>query len=449
MRLSLKPAVLVASCMMGTSAHATNGYFLPGFGIKATGMGGVGIAAPNDSLSAAANPANLAKLGMRGDIGMAVFNPVRSARVGDASSSGDHSFFGFNTGDDSDQEWFLIPEMGFSMPLTDRWHVGIAVVGNGGMNTTYETNFFDATPDDSVLGKLGVDMMQLLVPISVAYKVNDDHTLGVSLVGAETRFRAYGLENFKAISSDPDNLTNNGFDYSYGGGVRLGWLGDFFDDRLNVGLTWSSKMYMTKLDKYSGLFAEQGDFDIPENYGIGLAFKPTKAVTVAADVSRILYSEVKSVGNRGPATDTDPGFMGISSGFPCGVLGSTAYCLGEDEGLGFGWKDMTVYKVGVDWVLNERWSVRAGYNYAKTPIREDQLTFNTLAPATVEHHYTVGFSWQPKDSPLQLSATYMYVANNEQNARDQNIVGGVDIEMHQHVLGVVVGWILDEGPGLH
>ncbi|MHB8759168.1 MAG: outer membrane protein transport protein, partial [Thiobacillus sp.] len=109
MRFLFKPAALVVTCMTATSAHATNGYFLPGFGIKGTGMGGVGIAAPNDSLSAAANPANLAKLGMRGDIGMAVFNPVRSARVGDASSSGDTSFFGFNTGDDSDQEWFLIP----------------------------------------------------------------------------------------------------------------------------------------------------------------------------------------------------------------------------------------------------------------------------------------------------------------------------------------------------
>jgi len=48
------------------------------------------------------------------------------------------------------------------------------------------------------------------------------------------------------------------------------------DDKLTVGLTYASKTYMTKFDKYKGLFAEQGDFSIPENYGIGLAFKPAK-----------------------------------------------------------------------------------------------------------------------------------------------------------------------------
>lgn len=442
MRYVLKHAALIAACMAATSAHATNGYFLPGFGIKATGMGGVGIAAPQDSLSAAANPANLTKVGMRGDVGMSIFNPVRSAKVGSASSSGDTSPFGFNGASESDLEWHLIPEMGFSMPLNDRLYAGIAFVGNGGMNTTYENNFYDG------LGKLGVDMMQLLVPVSVAYKVNEDHSLGVALTGAVTRFRAYGLHAFQSISSDPDYLTNNGFDYSFGGGVKVGWLGDFMDDRVNIGLSWTSKMYMSKFDKYKGLFAEQGDFDIPENFGIGLAIKPTKSLTVAMDVSKILYSDVASVGNRGPGLDTSGGFLGVPSGFPCGILGDSALCLGEDKGMGFGWRDMTIYKVGVDWALNERWTVRAGYNYGKSPIPNDQLSFNTLVPATVEKHYTIGFTWKSKESPVEISGAYMYVANNKQSGMNQSIVQGVDIEMNQHVLGVALGWVLDEGKGL-
>lgn len=448
MKRVLKHAALVTALTMITSAHATNGYFLPGFGMKSMGMGGVGIAAPQDSISGASNPANLTQVGMRGDIGMSVFDPVRSARIGNASKSGDSTFFGFDGASESDQEWFLIPEMGYSMSLSENLFAGIAFVGNGGMNTTYEDNFFDSN-DMQNLGKLGVDMMQLLMPVSVAYKPNANHAVGLSLVGAVTRFRAYGLENFKAISSDPAHVTNNGFDYSYGGGLRLGWLGNFMDDKLGIGLTWSSKMYMTKLDKYRGLFAEQGDFDIPENYGIGLSLKPYEFLTVAADVLRIRYSDVASVGNRGPGAVTGPGFQGVQSGFPCGVLGNAALCLGEDQGLGFGWKDMTIYKVGADMVLNDSWTVRAGFNYGKTPIPNDQLTFNTLAPAVVERHYSVGFTWKSKTSPIEVTGAYMYVANNEQNASAQNIVGGVDIEMNQHVLGVSFGWVLDPGPGLH
>ena len=50
---------------------------------------------------------------------------------------------------------------------------------------------------------------------------------------------------------------------------------------------------------------------------------------------------------------------------------------------------------------------------------------------------------------MEITGAYMYVANNRQSAADQNIVGGVDIEMHQHVLGVSLGWVLDPGPGIH
>ena len=81
MRFALKHATLVAACMAAFPAQATNGYFLPGSGFRSQGMGGVGIAYGRDSLSAA-NPANVVKTGMRGDLGFGVFNPERSAAVG-------------------------------------------------------------------------------------------------------------------------------------------------------------------------------------------------------------------------------------------------------------------------------------------------------------------------------------------------------------------------------
>lgn len=444
MNKTFKMATLASAMCVASSAYATNGYFLPGFGMKATGMGGVGIAAPQDSISAASNPANLSKVGMRGDIGASLFNPVRSARVGAASELGGASPFGFNTGDKSDKELFVIPEMGMSMPLTDRLHAGIAFVGNGGMNTTYRRNFFDPTPNDTDLGTLGIDLNQLLIPISVAFKVNEDHAVGASLVGAVQRFEALGLRSFSAVSSDPNSLTDKGFDWSFGAGVRLGWLGDFMDDRLMIGATWASRTYMTKFDKYKGLFAEQGDFDIPSNYGLGISIKATKNLTFAADVTRILYEDIASVANRGPNGTLN--IPGVPSGFPCL---SSPLCLGEDLGMGFGWKNMTIYKFGVDWAASENWTWRAGYNYGKSPIPDDQVTFNTLAPAVVEKHYSVGFTWKQPDSPLEITGAYMYVDHNKQSARGQNIVGGVDIQMHQHVLGVSLGWVLDPGPGIH
>lgn len=437
----LTVAILLAtSGTVSFSALATNGYFLPGNGFRSQGMGGVGIAYGRDSLSVATNPANIVNTGMRGDLGFGVFNPERHSAVG--SDAGQPAVFGgaFHGSVESDSKYFIIPEMGMTMPLTENLHVGFAVVGNGGMNTNFPDNFFsffDLVPSRDE--KLGVDMMQLIVPITIGYKVNEHHAIGVSLNLAETRFRAYGLDAFKefAISSDPEHLTNQGFDYSYGAGVRLGWQGDFFDEKLTLGVVYTSRTFMTKLDKYRGLFAEHGDFDIPENYGVGIAYKPMKNLVLAADIVRINYNDVASVGNRGP------GAPYTSLGIP--AIQDHTKDLGLDNGMGFGWNNQTVYKFGVQYGVNKKLQVRAGYNYGKSPIPDDQLTFNTLAPATVEKHYSVGFTYKPTDE-LEVTGTYMYVAANGQQApRNQNILGGVEIDMHQNVFGISLGWVLDPG----
>lgn len=448
----MKLKVLVGAVALATagSTWATNGYFLTGSGFRSQGMGGVGIAYGRDSLSTAANPANAVNTGMRGDLGFGVFNPERHASVGGGtglpggdSTAGGGSAFGFTGNTESNAKYFIVPEMGFSMGLTEDVHVAMAVVGNGGMNTTYPQNFFSFAGNPPADEKIGVDLMQLLVPISVAYKVNDDHALGVSLVLAETRFRAYGLQafqNFPGVPSNPDFVTNNGFDYSYGAGVKVGWLGEFMDDRLSVGLTYASRTWMTPFDKYKSLFAEGGDFDIPENYGIGIAFKPVKNLVIAADVTRIIYSDVKSVGNLGPGVN--PGGLG-TDGVPS-LLDSSKE-LGNDAGMGFGWQDMTVYKLGIQYGVNKRLQVRAGYNYGETPILDNQVTFNLLAPGTVEHHYSAGFTYRANDI-LEVTGTYLYAASNSQTACNQNIVDCASFNMHQNLFALSLGWVLDPGP---
>lgn len=458
-----KLAMAVAVAVAGLSqapAYATNGMVLTGSGFRSQAMGGVGIAYGRDAISVAANPANATKTGMRGDMGVGIFNAERSAAIDKSAGTGTFQFAPFGTVE-SDNKYFVMPEMGFTMPLTEKVHVGLAFVPNGGGNTTYRENFMaywpgypnlPANPGGSgsqypAMDKtLGVDLMQLIAPLTVAYKVNDDHAVGASLQLGVQRFRSYGLDAFIRVGtvaplpgqllSDPAHLTNLGFDYSYGAGVRLGWLGEFLDDKLTVGLTYASKTYMTKFDKYRGLFPGQGDLDMPENYGIGIAIKPAKNLTVAADIVRINYADIPGIGNLGPGTGA--GTAGIPSTSDPDVL------LGLDEGMGFGWENQTVYKLGVNYGLNERWQVRAGFNYGKSPIPDDQLTFASLAPATTEKHYSLGFTYKPNEM-LEVTGTYVYAAPNSQKNINQNVMGGVDIGMHQNVFALSFGWVLDPG----
>lgn len=458
-------ALAAALVLAQTPALATNGYFLPGAGFRSQGMGGVGIAYGRDSLSIAANPANITQTGMRGDLGFGVFNPERHAATGSASGvlnpNGTPAVgaYGFDASTESDMKYFIMPEMGMTMPLTENLHAGIAFVGNGGMNTSYPLNFFSFTtvnpnvpPKDS---KIGVDMMQLLVPITIGYKVNEHHSVGVALQLAETRFRAYGLEAFKlfdqtfgyTITSDPNHLTGQGYDYSYGAGVKLGWLGNFLDDRLTLGLAYTSRTYMTKFDKYRGLFAEQGGFDIPENYGVGITIKPKKNLVISADVTRIMYADIASIGNRGPGTSKTP-YNNNQTNQLNGIISipNAIYELGNDQGMGFGWNNQTVYKFGVQYGVNNKLLVRAGYNYGHSPIPNDQLTFNTLAPAVVERHYTTGFTYRHSDQ-LEITGTYLYAASHSQcSPARQNIIGSACINMHQNMFALSMGWMLDPGP---
>lgn len=456
MRFSFKYAALAAVCLTTMPTYATNGSFMPGFGVKSLGMGGVGIAMQEDALSQVANPANATETGMRGDLGMTFFNPERRAAFGTSTglvNDNPSAAFGFNSGDDqSGNRLFLMPDMGFTMPLDSQISVGFAMAGLGGGGTVFKPNVMASPffPNTSWPGapltagdSAGIDLMQLIAPVTVAYKLNPQHSVGASLNLAAQRFKANGLWTMgwfggSGISADRAHLTNQGYDYSFGAGLKLGWLGKFMDDRVSLGATWMSRTYMTEFDKYRGLFAEQGDLDFPENFGIGLSLKPTEKLTIAADVVKVLYSDVASMGNAGVGTGTaNGGFLLVLGTL---TLPGNPYRLGSDQGLGFGWEDMTVYKLGVSYDVNDDLTVRAGYNYARSPINREQLVLSSLAPATTQQHYSVGFTYQMKgELDWEISGVYMHVPRKELSGCDQGVVDCITYSMKQDLLGIGFG----------
>jgi long-chain fatty acid transport protein len=385
---------------VSASAFATNGYFMIGFGAGQVGMGGVGVTSPQDSMCVGGNPACLSEFqAPQFDMGAGLVHPERYSGSNSMTDNvlypnGINTWSGVNT--------YLLPGMGFVFPFNDQLIFGFAALGNGGAGTTYKPNFFSSSPTDY----LGVDMVQLIIPITVAYKLNSTQTLGVSIVPARQRFLAQGLtganRTFNGFSSDENHLSNNGHDFANGMGVRVGWTGHYLDKKITLGATYASKVYMGKLNLYRGLFAEHGGFDIPENYALGIGVKPVENLTVALDIQRILFSGVASVGNRGPVPSTTNANLPTTC-VPANPVTDTncgGTSLGADNGAGFGWKDQTVYKLGVayknafpTWFGEDKLTLRAGYNYGRTPIQQDQLLFSLLAPATSEHHYTLGATY--------------------------------------------------------
>lgn len=363
------------------SAFATNGYFAHGYGMSAKGMGGAGIAYAQDSLAAGTNPAGMVHVGSRMDIGLDVFAPDRGFTYAGGSPDGN--------GSGMMESWFPIPEFGYNRMLNSNMSFGVSVYGNGGMNTTYGdgdhpfTGFPGGTPGSTV----GIDLMQLFIAPTVAYKVNPQLSVGASLNLVAQSFESKGLGAFGQADA--------GKEYSYGAGVRLGAMYQV-SDAVALGATYQTKTDMSKLKDYAAMFPNGGDFDIPATYGVGIAIKANDKVDVAFDVMRINYEGVDATGN------------------------DALFSLFGTNQHGFGWKDQTVFKLGAAFKYSNDLTLRAGINYGKqsinvaTVFNPDDITsdLNTLAPGIVETHLTLGFT-KNLSADSSITGAYMHAFNKK------------------------------------
>jgi len=393
------------------SAQATNGYFTHATSVKAQGMAGVSIAMAHDSLSAAVNAAAIANLtaAQQLDAGVTYFKPERSADISGNGFGIDGSY------DGNDTEAFWMPELGYARKHSDVLSYGIALYGNGGMNTDYGNNPF---ANFGAQGSAGVNLEQMFITGTVAYRLNEQHALGLGVTWVRQQFEASGIQPFAGMSQDAANVSDRGTDTSTGWGVKLGWQGKVAEN-VTLGATWSSAIDTDEFERYAGLYAEQGGFAIPENYGAGAAWQVIPQLTLAADWQYIAYGSVRSIANE------------LNEGGP----------LGADNGSGFGWDDINVYKLGAEYEVQQGLTLRAGFSYCDQPIPASQTFFNILAPGVIQKHASVGASYAVNDSN-EVSVAYTH--GLEETVKGSNSIpasfggGEADITMFQNQLAL--GW---------
>jgi len=454
-KYKLYASILLIFAVQAT--HATTGYFATGYGPKSMGMAGATVASPQDALSASNNPAGMAHVGERIDFGIKLFSPDREASLGTTAIGSP-----VDVESESTREYFLIPSFGMTRKISDTLWAGLSVYGNGGMNTSYKTNVYDqalaaffgfppgsgtGTPNT---GTLGGNLAQAIAAPTLSFKVNNKHTFGLSLLLAAQQFKARGLGNFQCFTqtgatNNPaacapggfgpltpgfipsTKLTDNGHEWSFGAGVRGGWLGQV-TDRVRLGASAASKIYMTDFDDYRELFAEQGGFDIPATVSAGINFQATNQLELIFDYEHIFYGDVDSIANPGP----------VASAFGPAIPRGTGL-LGTDNGLGFGWEDIDVYRFATVYNYSDKWVLRAGYSYNDSPIPDDQILFNIIAPAVNKHHLTVGFTYAPHENG-EWNFAYMHAFHEKQDVAVSAFGIPASIEMYQNAVEIGYSW---------
>lgn len=302
--------------------------------------------------------------------------------------SGFPQTFGLTPGKiESDKNIFFFPTIGLKRGIADNMAIALSIYGNGGMNTDYPAQTFYESSSPNI----GVNIEQVFANLSYAIEITKGHSLGLAVIFGWQRFAAKGVAAFIPFSSDPLNLSGNSWSTSTGFGFKVGYLG-ILTEWLSIGAAYQSKINMNEFERYAGLFAEKGDFDVPANWAAGIAVFPTKDWTFLLDVKQILYSGIKSVNN--------PLLPNLQTSQ-----------LGKDDGAGFGWKDITAVKFGIMYKAIENYTLMAGYSYNDNPIKESEVLFNILAPAVIQNHITAGVTRKiSEDSDLTLA--FMYALNN-------------------------------------
>ena len=444
-RLGAVSLSAVVMLVVSSPAMATNGYFTHGVGTESKGMAGTGVGsnAFNGSIIVATNP----PLGVFADdsweVGMSLFSPRRSYSASSSLAMGQGGAFTVGPGKyDSSSEWFPIPYIAKNWRLGNGNAVTFAFYGRGGMNTDWDSDEFamsDACPPPFngdgpfCSGNAGVDLSQAFLVVNYGGKSGENFAWGIGPVFAIQAFEATGLYSFAGFTEtfssvfpgyfgaclqqpgadpllcqlqaqgqaaqDVTSLTNNGHEISTGVGAAVGfWWG--LSDSVSMGLSYQSKLSMGEFDDYSDLFAEDGGFDIPASAKLGLSFAGNGNTRVNLDIEHTMFSDVASVGNPMANIMGCPAVVALFTGQ---FVGDLEACLGGDGGAGFGWEDMTTYKVGVEWQKDESTVWRFGFSYGEQPIREADVLFNILAPGVMEQHLTIGLSKNNWDFSLMYA----------------------------------------------
>lgn len=357
--------------------------------VKATGMGAVGVAKPQDALAAAYNPAGITDIGDRIDAGI-----VWGHDQGDGIASGNRSpaaplvngkFNAFTTHD------FYAPDFGINKQLClYGWDVavGLCVYNRNASKTTYGQSFplFGTS-------NLGMEYIHQTISVPVAVKFCD-HSFGVSLNYMVQRIKVNGLQRFDnpAFTRHPGFLTNKGYAYSNGVGFTLGWKWDILPS-LSVGATFQPRTSMNRFGKYKGFLAQDGLLNIPPLASVGISYRYIPQSSINFDVQYVGWRNCRSIHNR-----IQPAFNNI-------LLGQADYRLGGSKGLGFGWRSQWIYRVGIDYDLSCEWTVRAGARFAKSTIPASQTAVNLLTNDPCGNFIMGGFSYRPNET-FEFSAYY-------------------------------------------
>lgn len=370
---------------------ATDGHVLQGVGSVNQAMGGAGIATSIDATGSSYNNVSSLSFLPRSSLefGAELFIPDRSL-----SSSA----IGFGSGSvNSKTREAVIPSFALAYKYDESWTFGFSANGIGGFGVDYPATLPGSSPislpQPFGFGGIYSNYQLLQLTPSVSYNINKDWSVGLG----------FNLD-WASLSVDPwPATTPNTSGYPSGSHAASAWGQGFtvgttykIQPNLALGFSFKSPQWFNDFSwnsQYPNGQPSNFSFrlDYPLILGAGLSYKPIEDLTLAADLKWINYKGTE-------------GFH--ASNFEATTKGPYV--------KGFGWDNIFTVSLGAQYKLNQRFTLRGGYNYSDNPIPTNQQFFNVFAPAIVQHHITVGAGFNISND-LELNLAYYHAFQNTES----------------------------------
>ena len=380
--------ILSILAFSGTSSNSwANGDWSPISGARNGAMGGAGVAYLTDPTGLALNPALGAELGNELTL-VPLFGVLNYQADGSAIGHPKQNSIARD-----------VPGLfaGYNFHPTSNITGGVTLRGAGGpvqfKQSPIEPNAIAPNMD------LGA---ALLISFPISYAFNRSFSVGVAPV--------LGYLSLRTNASLQSPWMPN--DDAVGGGVRVGVRYDI-NQQIAIGGSLQSPIRFQKLTQYADII--KNNTQLPVVALLGTAWHMTPVTDILFDFEEIFWAGTSSAGQ----VPTIPG--------------------------GAGWRDAYDMKVGVQQQLNDKLTLRAGYQYSQEAIPEQYVfpynVFN-VASDLAQHTVTGGIGYQPsyKSFSVDLTAVYGLPKSITENAMGPLGAAGQGYNINGSYLTILVGF---------
>ena len=425
MRSCITAIVIFSVVFFGLSSLSHGaGFLIYEHGAAAMAMGGAFVALANNPSAIFHNPAGIAFLeGTQISLGTTLITSNTSLELTNLATTVD-----------AESQWFYPSNFYISHKMNDRVAVGFGFFNPYGLGTKWPEDYalrFISTEDDLktfffnpvVAVKLDKNFS---VSVGVTYVYGTLELDRVNLIN----LTAYGGSIYEApivVKGTGDAIGLNagalyrGENFSLGfnwrGGFDLNLEGDLTLDNSNIPAPFLAAV-PTEADVTTTL-------SIPHILGFGVAFNLTESLIFTADLHYVLWSSFEEL-----ALEVD---------YPDPVPDDT-------ETFEQNWKDSYVLRGGFQYTVNEKFALRAGFLYDKTP--QPVEVMDPLLPDANRWALTGGFGY--KSGNFVIDVAYQYEPFLDRESENRGVVlhpvTGTNLGLGTysttaHLFGISIGFV--------